>query len=161
MAGLSADRLEQQGATGDGFAMMSRISQTDEQIPPVEHQRDTAGHQAAALEVARREATPAPLVLQFVKTVLAIGAIAIELTERQYLAIERRDETGISKDRARLVDLGKAEPQLTVTVHVRSASTRARCVVAGSRCGDTGSSPQVASGHPCPASAHQHSANPA
>src|SRR6516225_436279 len=48
MAGLSADRLEQQGATGDGFAMMSRISQTDEQIPPVEHQRDAAGHQAAA-----------------------------------------------------------------------------------------------------------------
>ena len=74
MAGLSADRLEQQGATGDGFAMMS--GQTDEQIPPVEHQRDTAGHQAAALEVARREATPAPLVPQFVKTVLAIGAIA-------------------------------------------------------------------------------------
>src|SRR6516164_8732245 len=116
MAGLSADRLEQQGATGDGFAMMSRISQTDEQIPPVEHQRDTAGHQAAALEVARREATPTPLVLQFVKTVLAIGAIAIELTERQYLAIERRDENGIFKDLARLVDLGKAEPQLTVTV---------------------------------------------
>ena len=78
MAGLSSDRLEQQGATGDGFTMMNRISQTDEQIPPVEHQRDTAGHQAAALEVARREATPAPLVLQFVKTVLAIGAIAIE-----------------------------------------------------------------------------------
>src|SRR6516164_4938109 len=100
----------------DGFAMMSRISQTDEQIPPVEHQRDTAGHQAAALEVARRESTPAPLVLQFVKTVLAIGAIAIELTERQYLAIERRDENGIFKDLARLVDLGKAEPQLTVTV---------------------------------------------
>src|SRR6516165_2073427 len=114
MVGLSADRLEQQGATGDGFAMMS--GQTDEQIPPVEHQRDTAGHQAAALEVARREATPAPLVLQFVKTVLAIGAIAIELTERQYLAIERRDENGIFKDFARLGDLGKAEPQLTVTV---------------------------------------------
>src|SRR6516165_10301744 len=111
MAGLSSDRLEQQGATGDGFTMMNRISQTDEQIPPVEHQRDTAGHQAAALEVARREATPAPLVLQFVKTVLAIGAIAIEL-ERQYLAIERRDENGIFKDLARLVDLGKAEPQL-------------------------------------------------
>src|SRR6516164_4139098 len=159
MAGLSADRLEQQGATGDGFAMMSRISQTDEQIPPVEHQRDTAGHQAAALEVARREATPTPLVLQFVKTVLAIGAIAIELTERQYLAIERRDENGIFKDLARLVDLGKAEPQLTVTVTF--AQRRARCVVAGSRCGDTGSSPQGASGHPCPASAHRHSANPA
>jgi hypothetical protein len=45
--------------------------------------------------------------------------------------------------------------------HVRSASTRARCVVGGSRCGDTGSSPQAATSHPCPASAHRHSANPA
>src|SRR6516164_6409759 len=116
MAGLSADRLEQQGATGDGFAMMSRISQTDEQIPPVEHQRDTAGHQAAALEVARREATPTPLVLQFVKTVLAIGAIAIELTERQYLAIERRDENGIFTGNATILARAQTEPELTVTV---------------------------------------------
>jgi hypothetical protein len=55
--------------------MISRISQTDEQIPPVEHQRDAAGHQAAALEVARREATPTPLVLQFVETALDIPLI--------------------------------------------------------------------------------------
>ena len=54
MAGLSADRLEQQGPAGDGFTMMIGIGQTDEQIPPVEHQRDAAGHEAAALEVARR-----------------------------------------------------------------------------------------------------------
>jgi hypothetical protein len=104
------------GATDDGFAMMSRISQTNEQIPPVEHQRDAAGHQAAALEVARREATRAPVVLQFVETVLAIGAIAIELTERQYLAVERCDENGIFKDLPGVGDLGKAEPQLTVAV---------------------------------------------
>jgi hypothetical protein len=43
----------------------------------------------------------------FVRTVLAIGAIAIELTERQYLAVERRDEKGIFKNLAGLVDLGK------------------------------------------------------
>src|SRR6516225_1623310 len=126
MVGLSADRLEQQGATGDGFAMMSRISQTDEQIPPVEHQRDTAGHQAAALEVARREATPAPLVLQFVKTVLAIGAIAIELTERQYLAVERGHQHGVFPDLAAVVDLGKAEPQLARSVSARERSVRRR-----------------------------------
>ena len=47
------------------------------------------------------------------ETVLAIGAIAIELTERQYLAVERGDENGIFKDLAALVDLGKAESQLT------------------------------------------------
>jgi hypothetical protein len=57
--------------------------------------------------VGRREATSAPLVLQFVETILVIGAIAIELTERQYRAVERRDENGIFKDLAGLVDLGE------------------------------------------------------
>jgi hypothetical protein len=36
-------------------------------------------------------------------------------TVRQYLTVERRDENGIL-DLAGLVDLGKAKPQLTVTV---------------------------------------------
>ena len=53
-----------------GFAMTIGVGQADEQIPPVEHQRDGAGHQTAALEVARGETAPAPLVLQFVETVL-------------------------------------------------------------------------------------------
>ena len=70
MAGLSADRLEQQGPASDGFAMTIGVGQADEQIPPVEHQRDGTGHQTAALEVARGETAPAPLVLQFVETVL-------------------------------------------------------------------------------------------
>src|ERR1700756_3850860 len=114
MAGLPADRLEKQRPAGDRFAMMIGVSQTDEQIPPVEHQRDAAGHQAAALEVAGREATPAPLVLQFVETVLAISTIAIELAERQNLTVERGDENRIFPDLAALINLGKAEPQLAV-----------------------------------------------
>jgi hypothetical protein len=34
-----------------GFAMMLRVGEAHEQVPPVEHQRDGAGHQAAALEI--------------------------------------------------------------------------------------------------------------
>jgi hypothetical protein len=41
----------------------------DEQIPPIEHQRDVASHQAAALEVARCETAPSLLVLQFVEII--------------------------------------------------------------------------------------------
>ena len=44
MAGLPADGLEQQWPTGDGFAMMIGVGETHEQVPPVEYQRDAAGH---------------------------------------------------------------------------------------------------------------------
>ena len=61
--------------------MMIGVGEAHEQIPPIEHQRDAACHQAAALEIARCEATPVPLVFQFIEAVLAIGAVAIELAE--------------------------------------------------------------------------------
>src|SRR5438105_12389975 len=112
MAGLPADGLEQQWPTGDGFAMMIGVGKTDEQVPPVEHQRDAAGHQAAALEVAGGEAAPAPLVLQLVEAVLAIGAVAIELTESQNLVVERGHQHGVFPNLAAVVDLGNAETQL-------------------------------------------------
>jgi hypothetical protein len=64
---LWANGLEQQWPTGDGLTMMIGVGQTDEQVPPVVHQRDAACHQPAAFEVARLEATPAPLVLQLVE----------------------------------------------------------------------------------------------
>jgi hypothetical protein len=44
-----------------GFAMMIGIGKAHEQVPPVEHLCDGAGHQAAALEIARREAANSSL----------------------------------------------------------------------------------------------------
>jgi hypothetical protein len=113
---LAADGLEQQGPAGDGFAMMIGIGQTYEQVPPIERQRDAARHQAAALEIAGGEATPAPLVLQLIEAVLAIGAIAIELAEGQNLAVERGHQNGIFPNLAAVVDRGKAKPQLAVAI---------------------------------------------
>ena len=66
---LTADGLEQQWPAGDGLAMMIGVGETDKQVPSIEHQRNAADHQAAALEVAGGEATLAPLVLQLVKAV--------------------------------------------------------------------------------------------
>src|SRR6516165_5766477 len=109
MACLPADGLEQQWPTRDGFAMMIGVGETHEQVPPVEHQRDAASHQAAALEVAGGEATPAPLVLQLVEVVLAIGAVAIELTDSQNLAVQRGHQHGVFPNLAPVIDRGEAE----------------------------------------------------
>ncbi len=48
--------------------------------------------EAAALEIVGRESAPAPLVLQFIEVVLGIGAIAIELGDRENRMIGRDDE---------------------------------------------------------------------
>src|SRR5258708_18737990 len=98
VTGLSADGLKQQWPAGDRFAMMIGVGQTHEQVPPVEDQRDVARHQTAALEVAGREATPAPLVLQLVEGVLAISTVAIELAAR---CRARSPERRIPKPRGR------------------------------------------------------------
>jgi hypothetical protein len=70
------------------------ISQRSEVQRKCRALRDAAGHQTAALEVARGETAPAPLVFQFVETVLAIGAIAIELAERRKLVPPRQLPAG-------------------------------------------------------------------
>src|ERR1700726_1053869 len=73
--GLPGDRLHQQRTAGNRLGPVIGVSQTDEQAPPIEDQRDAASEQPATLQVVRREATPAPLVLQFVERILAIAAI--------------------------------------------------------------------------------------
>ena len=88
VAGLPADGLKQQWPASDRFAMMIGIGQAHEQITPVEEQRDHTRRQTAALEIAGREAAPAPLVFQLVEDVLAIGTVAIKLTDRKDLTVE-------------------------------------------------------------------------
>src|SRR5271168_4526274 len=80
---------EQKRPAGYRFTMMLRIGEAHEQAPPVVDQRHTARQQPAAFEIMRGEAAPAPLVLQFVERVLAVCPIAIQLTKRQDLAVER------------------------------------------------------------------------
>ena len=86
--------------------MVVGIGQADKQIPPIEDQRDAARHQLTTLEVMRREAAPAPMVLQFVKAVFTIGAIAVELANSENLTAQRRDQNGVLPNLATIVDLG-------------------------------------------------------
>src|SRR5438128_666819 len=54
MVGLSTNRLQQQWATGDRLAVMVRIGQTHEQVPPVEDEGDNAGHDPASRQSSSR-----------------------------------------------------------------------------------------------------------
>src|ERR1035438_3777067 len=77
------DGSEEQWPGGDGLHMPVRLDQTNEDAPPVVKQRDHARGQSATSKVLRDEAAPAPLVFQFIKNILAIAAIAIQLAETQ------------------------------------------------------------------------------
>ncbi len=61
--GFARDRRQQQRPSGDRLAVMLRVGQTGEQVPPVVDQRHRAGEQSAARQIVRRETAPAPLVL--------------------------------------------------------------------------------------------------
>src|SRR5437763_7673299 len=114
MVGSPRQGGEQERPAGYRLTMMLRIGEAHEQAPPVVDQRYTARQQPAAFEIMRGEAAPAPLVLQLVKRILAVGPIAIQLTERQDLAVERGHQRGVFPDLPIRPDLGKAEPRLRI-----------------------------------------------
>ena len=76
-------------AGGQCLAVMLGVCQTREQAPPVVDQRHRAGEQPATMQILCREAAPAPLVLQFVEDVLAIGPVAIQLAQGQDFVLLR------------------------------------------------------------------------
>src|ERR1700749_1586181 len=112
MLGLPRDRLHQQRTAGDRLGPVIEVGETDEQAPPVEDQRNTAGEQPAPLQVVCCETTPAPLVLQFVERVLAIAPIAVQLAQRDDLAVQRGHQRGVFPHLPIRPDLGKAEQWL-------------------------------------------------
>src|SRR5260370_37886894 len=89
--------------------MVLRSREEQEQAPPVVDQRQNARQQTAAFEIMRGEAAPTPLVLQLVERVLAVCPIAVQLTERQDLAVERGHQCSVFPDLPIWPDLGKAE----------------------------------------------------
>ena len=80
--------------------MLLGLRQPGEQVPPVVDQCHEAGGEAAAGEVVGGEAAPAPLVLQLVEDVLAIGSVAVELAEAEDGLAERGYERGMLVDLA-------------------------------------------------------------
>src|SRR5271157_763109 len=77
--GSPGDGRQQQGPAGDRLAMMLWIGQTGEQAPPVVDKGHGTGEQPASRQVLCREATPAPLVLEFIEDVFTVGPIAVQL----------------------------------------------------------------------------------
>jgi hypothetical protein len=84
MTGLPTNGMQQQRSAGDGLAMMVRIGQAYEQIPPIEYQGHRA-RQPTTFDVSCRKASPASVISEFVKCVLTVCAIAVKLANRQDL----------------------------------------------------------------------------
>ena len=104
---------EQQRPAGDRLEVLVGLDQPREQVPPVVDERDEACGMPAAGEVMRREPAPAPLVLQLVEGILAVGAVAVELTDAEDRLCERRNESGVLVRLATLLDGGERQAQLS------------------------------------------------
>ena len=63
MAAPFRDSGKQEGPAGDGLQMPVRLGEPHEQVPAVVDERDEAGHELTAGEIAGGEACPTPLVL--------------------------------------------------------------------------------------------------
>src|SRR6202023_355291 len=119
MVGLSTNRLQQQWATGDRLAVMVRIGQTHEQVPPVEDEGENACHDPAARQVVGGKSAPAPVVLQLVEAVLTISSVPVKLPNGQNLGLQRGHQNSIFPGfLALLVDLDKAERQLSIRLRL-------------------------------------------
>ena len=86
------DRRQEQRAAGDRLAMEAGIGEPNEDVPPVVKERKQPGREPATGKIVRRIAAPAPLVLHLVENVLSVAPVAIELTERFHIFIERSDQ---------------------------------------------------------------------
>ena len=84
VAGLRSNAMQQQGPTGNGLEMFVGLRQSYKQGPPVINECHHAGHHLAARQILSGKAAPSPLILQFVKVVLRVGAVTIQLRQRQY-----------------------------------------------------------------------------
>ena len=81
MFGPAAHGGHQPRPTGNCFAPRFWIGQSNEQTPPVVDQRHCPGGQLAAVQVVRGEATAAPLILEFIESVLSICPVTVKLTQ--------------------------------------------------------------------------------
>jgi hypothetical protein len=72
--------------------MVHRICQTAEDGPPIVEQGGHVRNILRDRECTRREAAPAPMVLDLIKNVLDVGAITIELSNGWYVVRQRRDQ---------------------------------------------------------------------
>jgi len=71
------------------------MGQANKETPPVINQRHRPSRQLAAVQVVNGEATPAPLVLQFVEGILGIRPIPIELAQAENLVVRVGHQHGI------------------------------------------------------------------
>jgi hypothetical protein len=99
---------QEQRPAGDRLEMFCRVGAPHKQVPPVVDKSDKSRGKSAPGEIVRCEPAPSPLVLQFIKRVLAIRPVPIELAKGGDLAVERGYQGRVLVDLA-LVDLSSRQ----------------------------------------------------
>ncbi len=102
MFGAPADGGQQQWAAGDGFFADVWEGQTGIPAPPVVDQPHGARRKSATRQIPGGVATPSLLILEFVKAVLGICPVTIQLCDTQNPFGEIGHQDGI------FIDLGLA-----------------------------------------------------
>ncbi len=129
---------EQERAAGDCLQARLGVSQSHEQAPPVVGERHGHGGEAAALQIVRGEAAPAPLVLQLIEGVLRIAPVAVQLRDGERVVGKVRHQHGVLVALGRDVLLDEGQAQL---LFIAEAALRPAAGDAESRCAALGSNP--------------------
>src|SRR5215469_4177953 len=105
--------------------MLIGIGQPDKQAPPIVDQRHAGGQQAATFQILGCEAAPAPMVLQFIKRVLAIRTVPVELAKVRISLSSDVTKAAYSQT-SRLPPSSSAKPSSGCPGSVRSNSASGR-----------------------------------
>ena len=89
------DGAEHERTAGYGFARTGGFGAPYEGCPPVVDEGDGSCGDSAAEEVAGDEASPAPLVLEFVERILAISSLPVAVGEGARFPVEVGDEDDV------------------------------------------------------------------
>ncbi|AWB34024.1 hypothetical protein [Orrella marina] len=110
---------EQQRAILDGFDTANWMGGPTAPTPPVLDEGSGTRSRMTAIEILRGEARESPLILQFIKAVLAITAFPRHLGNRLRGKVSSGHQQGVLPHPDRIQDLmiGKVRTQLTMVVH--------------------------------------------
>ena len=83
------------------------MGKADIPTPPVVDKRNRLGREIASLHVLSGVAAPSPLVFHFVKPVLAVGPITVQLSDGIQIEIGIGNQDGVFPDVDGLLGFGK------------------------------------------------------
>lgn len=100
--GQATDTGEQHRAAGDRFQACFRVRKAHVPTPPVVDQRHRPRREVAALQILGGITAPAPLILEFIESIFAIGPIPVQLADGFCRVVSVADQDGVFPEFGRL-----------------------------------------------------------